>query len=617
MISYKGGWRVLHKGGLGIAFAVALTAVAIPAAYSATFVVINDDGAGEGFNDPTPVAPVGGNPGKTIGEQRLIAFRYAANLWGARLSSRVKIRVLARFDPQSCNATSTMLGSAGPIGINRDFTNAPVANTWYPDALANALIGADADPDQDDIDATFNSALGTTCAFPGGWYYGFDGNATGNDVDFISVLLHELGHGLGFTTFVDDASGAKLLGLNDTYMLNLENHGASPPDYPSMTDSQRVAASTATGNLHWVGPNVMAASGALTAGTVGTHVRMYAPNPQEPGSTVAHFDTVLTPNQVMEPSYTDPIHNPVMELPLFKDIGWRLLAAPAHDFGFDGRGDILFKHTNGTLAVWEMNRNVASPKGNIGSLPAGWQVAGTGDVDGDRKADLILRRSSDGQISVWEMDGLTVKAKLNIRKASTIYQIAGIGDVDGDGKADIILRRNDGLVVVWELNGNLVKAALNIGPADNAWHIQGIGDVNGDGKADIIWRHNDGRVVVWVLDGNHIKAALNVETVVAQWQIAGIGDVNADGNADIIWRHLDGRVLVWEMNGGFIKEMITVGTAPKTWKIVSVGDYDGDGNSDLLFRAPNGNLAIWELQGGRLKAKLGAGNLASAWTVVQ
>jgi hypothetical protein len=113
-------------------------------------------------------------------------------------------------------------------------------------------------------------------------------------------------------------------------MLNLENHGAMPPDYPSMSDAQRVAASTATGNLHWVGANVKAASGVLTAGTVGNHVQMFAPNPEQPASSVSHWDTALTPNQLLEPVYTGPNQNPVLELPLFQGIGWILLnvAAP-------------------------------------------------------------------------------------------------------------------------------------------------------------------------------------------------------------------------------------------------------------------------------------------------
>jgi hypothetical protein len=37
----------------------------------------------------------------------------------------------------------------------------------------------------------------------------------------------------------------------------------------------------------------------------------------DPGSS----NTALTPDQLLEPSYTGPNHNPVLELALFQDIG--------------------------------------------------------------------------------------------------------------------------------------------------------------------------------------------------------------------------------------------------------------------------------------------------------
>ena len=306
-----------------LGFALLAAGVVAPGlAHAATFTVINNDGPGEGFNDPSPRTPVGGNTGTTLGQQRLIAFQYAASIWGGLLSSAVTIQVTATFDPLTCGPTSAVLGSAGATNAFRDFSGAPLASTWYPVALANALHGSDLSGSAD-INAQFNSAIGTTCSFPRSWYYGLDGNA-GGDIDFVTVLLHELGHGLGFTTLVNLATGAKAMGLNDTYMLNLENHGASPADYPSMTNAQRVAASISTGNLHWVGANIRAASGLLNAGRVGDHVSMFAPNPQQPGSSVAHWDTALLPDQVMEPVYTVPL-DPELELPLFQDIGWTLL----------------------------------------------------------------------------------------------------------------------------------------------------------------------------------------------------------------------------------------------------------------------------------------------------
>ena len=63
----------------------------------AQIIIVNVNAPGVGFNDPTPAAPVDGNTGTTLGEQRLIAFQYAASLWAARLDSSVPIRIRAQF----------------------------------------------------------------------------------------------------------------------------------------------------------------------------------------------------------------------------------------------------------------------------------------------------------------------------------------------------------------------------------------------------------------------------------------------------------------------------------------------------------------------------------------
>jgi hypothetical protein len=126
---------------------------------------------------------------------------------------------------------------------------------------------------------------------------------------------------------VDLTTGVKLLGFNDTYMLNLENH-TTGKRYQQMTNTERVDASVSTGNLHWVGDNADAASGILINGVHPTgHVEMYAPNPQEPGSSVSHFSDALAPDQIMEPFYNGPNHNVGLALQALADMGWNLAAA--------------------------------------------------------------------------------------------------------------------------------------------------------------------------------------------------------------------------------------------------------------------------------------------------
>src|SRR5439155_27125512 len=84
-----------------------------------------------------------------------------------------------------------ILGQAGTTEVSGNFPGAPVSNTWYPIALANKLAGTDLDSGLEDVDAQFNSGFAN-------WYFGTDGHPAVNQIDFMSVVLHELGHGLGF-----------------------------------------------------------------------------------------------------------------------------------------------------------------------------------------------------------------------------------------------------------------------------------------------------------------------------------------------------------------------------------------------------------------------------------
>jgi hypothetical protein len=189
-------------------------AAVVPAARATTITIVNGDGAGEGLNDPTAVSPVGGNPGTTLGAQRLNALQEAANIWATLLNSSQPILVTATFDSLPCSSSSARLGQAGPHTYAHDFVGAPIASTWYPIALANALAQMDLDPGINDIDAMFNSDFGFSCAFNGAFYLGFDAAGPGGDSDLVTVALHELGHGLGFLSLVNTTSGAKPSGLD-------------------------------------------------------------------------------------------------------------------------------------------------------------------------------------------------------------------------------------------------------------------------------------------------------------------------------------------------------------------------------------------------------------------
>ncbi len=221
---------------------------------AATITIVNNDPANVGFNDPTVVAPVGGNTGTTLGQQRLIAFQAAANKWGATLNSSVVIRIRAQWTALTCTATSAVLGSAGATEIFRDFTGAPQAGAWFGKAQANKLAGTDLDSATPDINANFNVNLGQANCLTGTFFYlGLDNNH-GNNVDLVTVLTHEFGHGLGFQTFTSGSTGAQQSGFPSIWDFFLTDRTTGKL-WKDMTNAERVASSLDS-KLVWAGANV-------------------------------------------------------------------------------------------------------------------------------------------------------------------------------------------------------------------------------------------------------------------------------------------------------------------------------------------------------------------------
>lgn len=265
-----------------IAAACVLTCLASQAA---TINITSRDPAGVGFNDPTPVAPVGGNPGTTLGEQRWNVYKYVAGIWEKNLQSDITINVSAGWEPLSCTANSATLGSAGAWNIWHDFPNAK-PNTWYPQALANKLAGENLSAGQPDdgsgygnvdIKTQFNVNLGNTGCLEGSRFYlGLDGKA-GNDVNFVETLLHELGHGLGFSVLTVQTSTGYRLSAEGNYVPT----GGLPSIWEpymydntfkktwlNMTAAERKASAINPLQLAWIGPNVKAGAGILKPTTI-------------------------------------------------------------------------------------------------------------------------------------------------------------------------------------------------------------------------------------------------------------------------------------------------------------------------------------------------------------
>jgi hypothetical protein len=301
-------------------------------ASAATFSFVNMDGPGEGLNDAAPFTPVGGNTATTLGQARMNVLVEAGRVWGQQISSNITIIVEAKFDPLACTATMGTLGSAGARVGFANFSGAPIANVFYPAALADALSGSNLNA-ENDIAATFTSALDTPPGCLGGrtFYLGLN-HQPGSNIDLLAVVLHELGHGLGFESVVQaDGTSSLTSGRLSAFDQFLYSDTLAK-FFPAMTAAERHDAIISNGSLLvWNGTAVNGQTGILTGGvSTAGHLKIYAPTTYSDGSSTSHWDTsaqwsVLgSPRSLlMEPFITpNPLGLTDITGCVLRDIGW-------------------------------------------------------------------------------------------------------------------------------------------------------------------------------------------------------------------------------------------------------------------------------------------------------
>jgi hypothetical protein len=244
------------------------------------------------------------------------AVQYAVEIWQSLLVSPVPIRVSASWEPME----DGQLGAARATRYLRNFPGAPRPDTLYPAALADALAGADQRPGESDIIITVNSDNDD-------WYFG-SGATPRRQSNLTSVVLHEIGHGLGFsgTATLVNERGTWASGTPRVYDLFVTTGaGAYLRDadlFP--TRSEELTAQLQGGDLHFDGQYAKEANG-------GTPPLLYAPDPWEQGSSFGHLDEDTypagDPNALMTPYLArgEAAYQPgPVALGILADLGWSL-----------------------------------------------------------------------------------------------------------------------------------------------------------------------------------------------------------------------------------------------------------------------------------------------------
>ena len=216
------------------------------------------------------------------------AVQAAVDIWSENFASTVPINVNVKWGSSSSYG---VLASASAKNNFSNFNGAPDKTLYYASALANALAGRDLDPTSPEIEISITSNAP--------WYYGTDGNCPARSFDLVSVILHEMGHGLGFVSgnYYDAFSGFGRVDQPtpfDAYAQLPDGRRLADMPSPSLE-----AGKAMTSGLVWSGENAVKANN-------GIKPKLYTPSTYEPGSSISHLDeatfsqsadnAVMTPN---------------------------------------------------------------------------------------------------------------------------------------------------------------------------------------------------------------------------------------------------------------------------------------------------------------------------------
>ncbi len=275
------------------------------------------------------------------------------------------------------------------------------------------------------------------------------------------------------------------------------------------------------------------------------------------------------------------------------------------DVDGDGRGDLAAR-VRGTSRLSIFHGDGAGGFRTT-TLRRGWGrydlVLGAGDLTGDGRPDL-LARSRDGRMFSYagERGGrfagrAPVWGGPNATWAG-MDQIAAGGDMTGDGKADLVVRRaRDGAGFVLPGTGR-AQFGRGLGPLAKAEPLRSMsGGVQvGAGPAPDLLARRAGRLV-WLPNAGTVETGSLVETGVDASR-AGVllnaGDWDRDGHGDLLTR--TGGVLGLHRGdgrGGFAPPVVLGSGLARLDDLAVVGDVTGDGWPDLAAVPGDGTTRIY------------------------
>ncbi len=229
---------------------------------------------------------------------------------------------------------------------------------------------------------------------------------------------------------------------------------------------------------------------------------------------------------------------------------------------------------------------------NFGSQ--GWVA--TGDLNGDRKLDVLVSQTIQGVASFLGNGDGTLQAPLFSQGPCAYGQVA-LGDFNNDGKLDALAVDSGGDVCIMQGNGDgtFQPGTLISTGTTNQGQSPIIADFNRDGNLDIAVAQGLGSTEISVLLGNGdgtMKPAVQYQSGLAFGDVKGlgVGDFNGDGKLDLVLGGAGISILLGNGDGTF--QTASVLSQSETFEAIAVADFNGDGKLDIAGSGETQSLVV-------------------------